>query len=107
MTGPTASPSIAKSQREDLANSLGITPIEKDADGFWNAKIGFDGYGSITTNKYPNGLPNQLVARSIESGSSVRQKHPFVAPAVRTKRKAARAAMEKVVTDEINKIMKG
>ncbi|MBD5151563.1 MAG: hypothetical protein HDT16_03490 [Oscillibacter sp.] len=81
-----------------LAESLGITKIEKDETGFWNAKIGFDGYDE-------NGVPNQLKARVMESGTSKIQKRPFVRPAVNAKRKAAEAAMERVIKEEIKKTM--
>lgn len=95
---------VTKTQKQDLLDSFGITPIEKDKWGNWNAKIGFDGYGSKPTNSYPNGIPNQLLARSIESGSSVRQKKPFVRPATYAAKKAAMAKMEAVVDEEIAKL---
>ena len=83
-----------------LAASLGITPIQTDRDGFINAKIGFDGYDE-------KGVPNQLKARVMESGSSKVQKRPFVRPAVNATKKAAQDAMQKVVDEELEKIMKG
>lgn len=81
-----------------LAESLGITKIKQDKDGFWNAKIGFDGYDE-------KGVPNQLKARVMESGSSTIRKRPFVRPAVTKKRKEAEAAMERVIMEEIKKTM--
>ena len=101
LSGPT------EGQKDDLLDSLGITPIEQDKSGWWNVKVGFDGYGSFPTRKYPQGLPNQLLARATESGSSVRQKHPFVRPAVDATKKAAVAAMQNVVDNECKKTMKG
>lgn len=98
---------LPEAHKEDLMVSFGITPITEDRSGFWNAKIGFDGYGRFPTKTYPHGLPNQLLARAIESGSSVRQKRPFVAPAVRATRKAAVEAMGRVLDEEIKKNMKG
>ena len=98
---------VPRRQKEALDKSLGITPITQDRMGWWNAKVGFDGYGPYPSKDYPKGLPNQLVARSIESGSSFRQKIPFVAPAVRAKKKEVIAAMEKAVEDEIKKTMEG
>lgn len=83
----------------DLVTSLGITPIKKSKDGYWNAKIGFDGYDS-------KGVPNQLKARVMESGSSTIKKRPFVRPAVSATKKAAQAAMGQVVDEEIQKRMK-
>ena len=52
---------------------MGISPIKHDGD-YINAKVGFDGYGSIPTKKYPKGVPNQLVARSVNSGTSFLKK---------------------------------
>lgn len=83
-----------------LAGSLGITKIKKDDSGVWNAKIGFDGYDE-------KGVPNQLKARLMESGSSTIQKRPFVRPAVNAKRKEVKAAMERVINEEIKKTMEG
>lgn len=81
-----------------MAESLGITKITQDKDGFWNAKIGFDGYDE-------KGVPNQLKARVMESGSSTIRKRPFARPAVNAKRKEAEAAMERVINEEIKKTM--
>lgn len=97
---------IPPSQKEDLLEALGHTPVDVDDKGDYNAKVGFDGYGSQPTEKYPKGVPNQLVARAIESGSSVREKRPFVAPAVRRARKRAVEAMQSVIDEEYEKIMK-
>lgn len=83
----------------DLSGSLGITPIKLSKDGFWNAKVGFDGYDS-------KGVPNQLKARVMESGSSTIKKRPFVRPAVAATKQEALAAMGRVVDEEIQKRMK-
>ena len=83
-----------------LEDSLGITPVTMDRDGFWNAKIGFEGYDA-------KGVPNQLKARVMESGTSKIQKRPFVRPAVNATKKAAVEAMQRVIDEETEKIMKG
>lgn len=93
-------------QKQDLLDSLGITPVEIDRDGNYNAKVGFDGYGSQPTAKYPNGLPNALAARATESGSSVRPKQPFVRPAVKAAKPAALEAMRRVIDEAIENTMK-
>ena len=81
-----------------LEASLGITPMRED-NGGWNVKIGFDGYDS-------KGVPNQLKARALESGTSRGEgKHPFVRPAVNASRGAALAAMKAVIDEETRKIM--
>lgn len=84
----------------DLLDSLGIAPIQLDRDGVIGTKIGFDGYDR-------RGVPNQLKARVMESGSSTIAPRPFVRPAVKATKKAAEEAMNRVINEEIKKIMKG
>lgn len=96
---------VPEEQKQALLDGLGISPIESDDKGNVNAKIGFDGYGATPTKKYPLGLPIPMIARSVESGSSVRVKTPFVRPAVKSSQNAAEKAMEEIVNEEIKKIM--
>lgn len=96
---------LPKGQKRDLEDSFGLTPISRDKNGFVNTKAGFEGYGSFPTKAYPQGIPNPLLARSAESGSSVREKTPFVEPAVKATRKEAIEAMGRVVDGEIEKII--
>lgn len=92
--------SSAKGPTGDLLESFGITPFGRDKDGNWNVKIGFDGYDR-------RGVPNQLKARVMESGSSTLKKRPFVRPAVNATKKKAVDAMRKVIDEEIEKMMGG
>lgn len=96
---------ITKEQKEGLLNGLGISKME-DKMGAYNVSISFDGYNATKTKKYPNGQPNLLIARSIESGTSFRQKHPFVRIAVSENKKEVLRIMQKVIDDEVNKIIK-
>lgn len=91
----------SKGVKKDLIESFGISPLGKDRDGVINVKIGFDGYGSYPTKKYPKGVPNALVARAIESGSSVRQKTPFVRKAVNRSKKRAIEEMGKSIESDL------
>lgn len=95
---------ITELQKEGLEEGFGISPIQ-NRDGYYNVKIGFDGYNKVKTKAHPGGQPNQLIARSIEGGTSFRQPHPFVAPAVRKNKKAAGEKMKEVIDKEIKKIM--
>lgn len=88
----------------DLLDGFGVTPPDRDRKGFVHVKVGWDGYGSFPTKAYPQGLPNQLLARAVESGSSVREKTPFVRPAVNATRKQAVDEMEKVIVDGLKNI---
>ncbi len=76
-----------KESSGDLLNSFGISPALMDDNGKINSKIGFAGYDR-------KGVPNALKARAMESGTSNLRKRPFVRPAVNSKRKKARQAME-------------
>lgn len=97
---------LPKDQLDDLLDSLGVAPIKTDAAGNINTKIGFKGYGRKPTKKYPLGLPNQMMARAVESGTSFRPKRPFVRPAVNAKRKEAIKAMQETYDKEIAKKLK-
>jgi HK97 gp10 family phage protein len=90
---------INKKSKLDLIESFGITPLKKE-NGYLEVKIGFDGYGSVKTATYPNGIPNQMVARAVETGTSFRQKHPFVRPAISKTKNTAVQAMEETVKQE-------
>lgn len=95
---------LPREQKEDLQESFGLAPISRDKNGFVSTKAGFDGYGSHPTKAHPRGVPNALIARSVESGSSVREKTPFVGPAVKATQAESVAAMERVIVDEIKEI---
>lgn len=95
---------IPKRQKQDLLDSFGLAPIQTDKNGFRHTKAGFDGYGKLKTKEYPNGVPNEMLARAVESGSSVRVKKPFVRPAVNATKNEAVEKMGKVVDEEMKKI---
>ena len=98
---------VPKQQKKDLLDSMGITPPDINFDGDTNIKIGFDGYGDMPTRKYPKGVPNQLLARAIESGSSVRKKTPFIRRGTNKAKELAEAEMQKKLDEKIEVIMKG
>lgn len=93
--------SIGQSEHStgDLVKSLGIAPIDIDNRGNTNTKVGFDGYDR-------KGVPNQLKARAMESGTSTQKKKPFVRPAVNRSKGRAQDAMKKVFDEEMKKIIK-
>ena len=95
----------SKHQKDDLLKGFGVTKPGRSSKGFINVKVGFEGYGSFETKTYPNGVPNALLARSIESGSSVRQKTPFIRPAVRATTKKAIEEMDKSLEEDLKKII--
>jgi hypothetical protein len=92
---------LSKEQKEDLLDNLGIAPPIVDTYGNTNTKVGFQGYGRYPTKKYPKGIPNALLARSAESGSSVRKKMPFVRPAVNKYKKVAIKKMQDKICEKL------
>lgn len=96
---------VTASQKAGLIDGLGIAPMQDDM-GYLNVKIGFDGYNATKTEKYPQGQPNQLVARGVESGTSWKKKKPFIRPAVNSSRNRAEAEMARILDEEIKKVSK-
>ena len=101
---PTDGP--RKRQKEALMQSLGIASMQDDGTGYLNVKIGFDGYNDIVTQRWPRGQPNQMVARSVESGTTWMKKNGFVRKAVTSSRERAVEFMKRTVDKAIEKIMK-
>lgn len=76
---------ISNLQKAGLLDGFGIAPMQDD-NGYINVKLGFAGYNAVKTRTFPNGQPNSVIARSVNSGSSFRQRIPFVDDAVRRNR---------------------
>lgn len=96
--------SISKVQKRDLIDSLGISGFDRDErnDGNISVKIGFDGFGSYPTKSYPEGIPNQLLMRSLEKGTSFLKKNSVVTKTV----KRMRQTVEITIADEMMKLLK-
>lgn len=95
---------ISANEKESLKKGFGIAPMQH-INGDYDVKIGFAGYGH-KTKKYPAGVPIPMIARSVISGTSFRNKNDFVGRAVRRKRKMCLNKMNKVFNEEIEKEMK-
>lgn len=80
---------ITSYQKQGLIDGFGIAKFSHGGDSV-ETTIGFDGYNE-------RGEPNQLIARSIESGSSVRRKNPFVRPGFNASKGRAEKAIEKTI----------
>lgn len=95
-----------KAELRAVYNGLGIAKARND-NGFYNVKIGFDGYDKIPTKRWPKGRPIQMLARSIERGTTFMKPNPFVKKAMAKIRTQALEKMKTTVDAEIEKIMKG
>ena len=97
---------VSRRQKSDLIKSMGLAPIKHQANGYINTKVGWDGYGSIPTKTYPKGVPNQLLMRSVESGTSFRKKTPVIRKSVNRVKETAVKEMAAVVDEELRKEFK-
>lgn len=96
---------VTPAQKTGLLNGLGIAKMRKDG-GYYNVKIGMDGYNSTHTKAFPNGQPNAMVARGLESGTSWLNSNKFITQAVNSSRTQAEEAMNQALEEEINKIVR-
>lgn len=103
-TGNTTLYGITEEQKQGLRDGFGIAPMRND-NGYMHVKLGFDGYNSQRTKKYPNGQPNSLIARSVNTGTSFRQRFPFIDNAANKSRSAAEQKMIQKFEDSVNKVM--
>lgn len=94
---------LSEPEKQGLLDGFGVSSIQNN-DGYVNVKLGFDGYNSVKTKKYPNGQPNALIARVTNSGSSYRQKTRFVDKAVSSTRKQAEEAGQAKIDEKIKAI---
>lgn len=81
-------------EKDGLLAGLGIAKMQNDS-GYYNVKIGMDGYNDHVTAKYPKGHPNAMVARSIDSGSTYMKKVPFISRSVQATKAKAEEEMKK------------
>lgn len=92
-------------QRRDLRKGMGIA-------GFWSengdtvTKIGFEGYNSIRTRRWPNGQPNAMIARSLIRGTSWMRANRFTARAAKKAREACIKTMQERVDREFAALTK-
>ena len=95
---------VTREQKAGLLEGLGLAKME-DSSGFINTHVGFDGYNSVESKQYPNGQPNAMLARSINSGSSTRRKIPFMSRALKNAKDKAQSAMAARLDADIETII--
>lgn len=93
---------LSEPEKQGLLDGFGVSPMQDD-NGYKNVKLGFDGYNSVKTKKYPHGQPNVLIARITESGSFYRKKTPFIRRALNASREKALEAGK----DAVDKVLEG
>ena len=96
---------ISRAQKQGLINGFGIAPL-RDDNGYLNVKLGFAGYNNVKTKSFPNGQPNSMIARSVNSGTSFRDRIPFVDNAVRAQKSVCEQKMKETFDKELKKVIK-
>lgn len=91
-------------EKDGLLDGLGIAKI-KDDNGVVSTRVDFDGYNRMKSKKYPQGHPNSMIARAINSGTSKRPKNPFMNRAANKAKAKANAAMGARMDADIDEIM--
>lgn len=96
---------VTETQKRGLLDGVGLAKMQ-NAGGYINTKLGFNGYNAVRDGKYPNGQPNALIARAVNSGSSVRVKNPFINRAAKAAKAEAEAAMTNRFDEDTKNMMK-
>jgi HK97 gp10 family phage protein len=91
-------------QKKGLIEGFGIAPMRKDGT-LLNVKLGFDGYNDIKTDSWPNGQPNSMIARSIESGTSFMKANHFMSKAVNGSKGACEQTMKNTFDAYLTELM--
>lgn len=95
---------ITSVQKKGLLDGFGISHMRDDG-GYYNVKLGFEGFNGQKTDEYPYGVPNSIIARSVVSGTYFRQKNDFIGRAVRNTKNKAQTEMEKKLDEAIQKLL--
>ena len=96
---------LEPSQRRGLQNGLGVARFWQE-NGATVTKIGFDGYNTRRTKRWPNGQPNALIARSLIRGTSWRMPNRFTNRAAKNARQKCVGVMRTRFDIELQKHMK-
>ena len=96
---------ITTEQRDGLIEGFGIASMRKD-NGFINVKLGFAGYNDVQTKAFPNGEPNLLIARMVESGTSYMPKIGAISKAIQASKAKCESTMKQTFENEIAKTTK-
>lgn len=94
---------VSRQQKGDLIDGMGLAPIKESKPGYISTKLGWAGYGRVKTKRYPNGVPNQMLMRAVEGGTSFRRKTLVVRKSARKAKQQAVEAMGRRAEEEIRK----
>lgn len=88
--------------RQGLHDGLGVAHFWHEGEATVT-KIGFEGYNSKKTKRWPKGQPNAMIARSLIRGTSWQRANRFTQRAAKSARQKCVEAMRKRFDTEIQK----
>lgn len=91
---------LTSKQIDGLVDGLGIAKMKRKGNRIY-VSVGFNGYNNYRTKKYPNGQPNNMIARSLVKGTAYLQPNPFVQRAF----EKAKSNAERRIIKEINRVL--
>ena len=91
-------------QKNGLRNGLGIAKFRVQGNKI-STVVGFSGYNTLTSKRWPQGQPNQMVAASCESGTSYMTRQPFIRPTFTKHGAAIRSAINDYVIARYREII--
>ena len=89
--------------RQGLKEGLGVAHFWREG-GATVTKIGFEGYNSKRTKRWPRGQPNAMIARSLIRGTSWMRANRFTARAAKKARIQSIEAMQQRLDKDIKKL---
>ena len=92
-------------QRNGLSDGLGVARFWEE-NGSLKTKIGFEGYNSWKTKRWPRGQPNAMIARATIRGTSWMMPNRFTDRAARKARAHCIEAMQKRMDREFAALTK-
>lgn len=90
-------------QKKGLKDGLGVAHFWHK-NGTVMTKIGFDGYNSIKTRRWPKGQPNAVIARSLIRGTSWLTPDRFTDRAAKKARQTAIEAIRQKFDAEMSRV---
>lgn len=94
---------ITTRQKQALIESLGIASLRQKGGAF-DVKLGFDGYNDIVSDRWKNGQPNAMIARSLNAGTSFMEAQPFMDQTIEAVRHPAEQKIEQQFYKELQKL---
>lgn len=98
---------LSVKQKAGLLAGLGIAPMKTKGKEI-NTKVGFGGYNTVKSKRWPNGQPNVMIAAQCNHGNSTTMtRQPFVDAAYDMANGESTAAMRETFAKEIRERLDG